>query len=161
MLQVKQREWVIHSSFRNAFKTIATEDESDDDDDDDDEDEDDEDDEEEDEDDDEMMENGDVNEALRLAVEKALGDAAVKDDQEDDVEMDDEAMLRLDPMLADAFRSQMKKSNNMKLINEKLHHQFRVLDLIESVIKKDERMRFVLVSVQHDWASPSSFFGLV
>ena len=62
--------------------------------------------------------------------------------------MDDEAMLRLDPMLADAFRSQMKKSNNLKLINEKLHHQFRVLDLIESVIKKDERMRFVLVSVR-------------
>ena len=60
--------------------------------------------------------------------------------------MDDDAMLRLDPLLAEAFRSQMKKSSNIKIINEKLHHQFRVLDLIESLIKKDERMRFVLVS---------------
>ena len=60
--------------------------------------------------------------------------------------MDDDAMLRLDPLLAEAFRSQMKKSSNIKIINEKLHHQFRVLDLIESIIKKDERMRFVLVS---------------
>jgi hypothetical protein len=34
----------------------------------------------------------------------------------------------------------------MKIINEKFHHQFHVLDLIESVIKKDDRMRFVLVS---------------
>jgi hypothetical protein len=32
--------------------------------------------------DEESIENGDVNEALRDAVEKALGDAAVKDDQE-------------------------------------------------------------------------------
>jgi hypothetical protein len=66
--------------------------------------------------------------------------------------MDDEAMLRLDPLLAEAFRSQIKKSTNNKIINEKLHHQFRVLDLIESVIKKDERMRFVLVnsSLLHD-----------
>lgn len=60
--------------------------------------------------------------------------------------MDDEAMLRLDPLIAEAFRSQIKKSSNVKIINEKLHHQFRVLDLIESVIKKDERMKFVLVS---------------
>ena len=60
--------------------------------------------------------------------------------------MDDEAMLRLDPLIAEAFRSQIKKSSNIKIINEKLHHQFRVLDLIESVIKKDDRMRFVLVS---------------
>jgi len=59
--------------------------------------------------------------------------------------MDDEAMLRLDPLLAEAFRSQLKKSSNSKIINEKLHHQFRVLDLIESVIKKDDRMKFVLV----------------
>jgi hypothetical protein len=55
-------------------------------------------------------------------------------------------MLRLDPLIAEAFRSQIKKSSNIKIINEKLHHQFRVLDLIESVIKKDDRMRFVLVS---------------
>lgn len=61
--------------------------------------------------------------------------------------MDDEAMLRLDPLLAEAFRSQLKKSSNSKIINEKLHHQFRVLDLIESVIKKDDRMKFVLVIV--------------
>lgn len=60
--------------------------------------------------------------------------------------MDDETMLRLDPMIAEAFRSRLKKSSNIKLINEKLHHQFRVLDLIESTMKKDERMRFVLVS---------------
>lgn len=59
--------------------------------------------------------------------------------------MDDEAMLRLDPLIAEAFRSQLKKSSNNKIINEKLHHQFRVLDLIESVIKKDDRMTFVLV----------------
>lgn len=62
--------------------------------------------------------------------------------------MDDEAMLRLDPLIAEAFRSQIKKSSNIKIINEKLHHQFRVLDLIESVIKKDDRMRFVLVSLR-------------
>ncbi|CAF1231189.1 unnamed protein product [Adineta ricciae] len=42
----------------------------------------------------------------------------------------------------------MKKSSNLKVINEKLHHQFRVLDLIESVIKKDDRMRFVLISIR-------------
>ncbi|UJR28958.1 hypothetical protein I4U23_010175 [Adineta vaga] len=97
----------------------------------------------------ESMENDDVNEDLRKAVEKALGDAAVKEDQEDDdIEMDDEAMLRLDPLIAEAFRSQMKKSSNLKIINEKLHHQFRVLDLIESVIKKDDRMRFVLISIR-------------
>jgi hypothetical protein len=65
---------------------------------------------------------------------------------QDEVDMDDEAMLRLDPLIAEAFRSQIKKSSNIKIINEKLHHQFRVLDLIESVIKKDDRMRFVLVS---------------
>ena len=65
--------------------------------------------------------------------------------------MDDEAMLRLDPLIAEAFRSQMKKSSNLKVINEKLHHQFRVLDLIESVIKKDDRMRFVLVSSETFW----------
>ena len=70
------------------------------------------------------------------------------DDDDNDVDMDDEAMLRLDPMIAEAFRSQLKKSSNIKLINEKLHHQFRVLDLIESVIKKDERMRFVLLSIR-------------
>ena len=64
------------------------------------------------------------------------------------MDMDDEAMLRLDPMIAEAFRSQLKKSSNIKLINEKLHHQFRVLDLIESIIKKDERMRFVLLSIR-------------
>jgi hypothetical protein len=71
--------------------------------------------------------------------------------------MDDEAMLRLDPMIADAFRSQLKKSSNLKFINEKLHHQFRVLDLIESVIKKDERMRFVLVRrrLDNEQSSPS------
>lgn len=63
--------------------------------------------------------------------------------------MDDEAMLRLDPIIAEAFRSQIKKSSNLKIINEKLHHQFRVLDLIESVIKKDERMRFVLVNFSY------------
>lgn len=61
--------------------------------------------------------------------------------------MDDEAMLRLDPLIAEAFRSQLKKSSNSKIINEKLHHQFRVLDLIESVIKKDDRMKFVLVTI--------------
>ena len=37
--------------------------------------------------DEELIENGDVNEALRDAVEKALGDAAVKDDQEVNIEI--------------------------------------------------------------------------
>ncbi|CAF4400078.1 unnamed protein product, partial [Adineta steineri] len=96
----------------------------------------------------ESMDNTDVNEDLRQAVEKALGDAAVKEDQEDDIDMDDEAMLRLDPLIAEAFRSQIKKSSNIKIINEKLHHQFRVLDLIESIIKKDDRMRFVIISIR-------------
>jgi hypothetical protein len=88
------------------------------------------------------METDEVNEDLRRAVETALGDAAIKDNDEvtrektcrvrwqcvnfqDDVDMDDEAMLRLDPMIADAFRSQLKKSSNLKFINEKLHHQER------------------------------------
>jgi hypothetical protein len=65
---------------------------------------------------------------------------------QDEMDMDDEAMLRLDPLIAEVFWSQIKKSSNMKIINEKFHHQFHVLDLIESVIKKDDRMRFVLVS---------------
>ncbi len=72
------------------FQTIAPENESDDEegdeDDDDDEgeeDEDESDDEESDiEDEDDLVENGDANEELRQAVEKALGDAAAKEDQE-------------------------------------------------------------------------------
>lgn len=70
--------------------------------------------------------------------------------------MDDEAMLRLDPLIAEAFRSHIRKSSNVKIINEKLHHQFRVLDLIESVIKKDDRMRFVLVSLVSFHRTPSN-----
>jgi len=127
------------------LQTIAPENESDEEDESDDEESENE---EEEEDDDDLGENDDVNEDLRQAVEKALGDAVAKEDQENDVDMDDEAMLRLDPLIAEAFRSQIKKSSNMKIINEKLHHQFRVLDLIESVIKKDERMRFVLISIR-------------
>lgn len=57
------------------------EDEGDDEDDDDEEDEEDE--EDEDDDDEDLMENGDVNEELRKAVEKALGDAAVKEEDEE------------------------------------------------------------------------------
>ncbi|CAF3323383.1 unnamed protein product [Rotaria socialis] len=148
--------YVSEDALKLMLQTITIENESDDDDEDEDDDEDG-DDENEDEsndeqsdidEDDELLENGDVNEDLRKAVEKALGDAAVKDDEEDDVDMDDEAMLRLDPLIAEAFRSQLRKSSNIKIINEKLHHQFRVLDLIESVIKKDERMRFVLISIR-------------
>ncbi|CAF3846312.1 unnamed protein product [Rotaria sordida] len=141
--------YVNENALKLMLQTITVENESDD------EDEDESDDdnesnieEEEEEEDDELIENGDVNEDLRQAVEKALGDAAAKEDQPNDVDMDDEAMLRLDPLIAEAFRSQIKKSSNIKIINEKLHHQFRVLDLIESVIKKDERMRFVLISIR-------------
>ncbi|CAF3705696.1 unnamed protein product [Adineta steineri] len=152
--------YVNENALKLMLQTITTENESDDEgesgeedeeDEHEDEDEDDDDKESEDEEsesEEESMDNTDVNEDLRQAVEKALGDAAVKEDQEDDIEMDDEAMLRLDPLIAEAFRSQIKKSSNIKIINEKLHHQFRVLDLIESVIKKDDRMRFVLISIR-------------
>ena len=76
------------------MQTIAPEDDSDDEEGDEDEDEEDDDDEAENEDDEqesdddsnkedeELMENGDINEDLRLAVEKALGAAAIKDDEE-------------------------------------------------------------------------------
>ncbi|CAF3532159.1 unnamed protein product [Rotaria sp. Silwood1] len=143
--------YVNENALKLMLQTITVENESDDEDNDDDEDEDDDDESDEDQSDieeEELMENDDVNEDLRQAVEKALGDAVAKEDQENDVDMDDEAMLRLDPLIAEAFRSQIKKSSNIKIINEKLHHQFRVLDLIESVIKKDERMRFVLISIR-------------
>ena len=74
--------------FERGFQTISVENESDDDGDDDDDeaegaDEEAESSEEEaSEEDDDSVENGDVNEALRKAVENALGDAAVKEDQE-------------------------------------------------------------------------------
>ncbi|CAF0778310.1 unnamed protein product [Rotaria sordida] len=143
--------YVNENALKLMLQTITVENESDGEDEDEDESDDDSEsniEEEEEEEEDELIENGDVNEDLRQAVEKALGDAAAKEDQPNDVDMDDEAMLRLDPLIAEAFRSQIKKSSNIKIINEKLHHQFRVLDLVESVIKKDERMRFVLISIR-------------
>ena len=46
---------------------------------------------------------------------EVIGERYEEENGCDDIDMDDEAMLRLDPLIAEAFRSQIKKSSNIKI----------------------------------------------
>ncbi|XP_067650103.1 uncharacterized protein [Haliotis asinina] len=83
-----------------------------------------------------------VDEALRETLKVALGKAAVGNDEDEDEEesesdLSDSEMIKLDPKLAEVFRSQLKERSQEKREKRRqiLLFKTRLLDLVETVVK--------------------------
>ena len=78
----------------------------------------------------------DADEELRLKVEEALGNAAVKPVDDGDDAMGDEEMLEFDDKLAEIFKQRKELKNQKKETKQSVSHfKLRVLDLLEIMIK--------------------------
>ena len=82
-----------------------------------------------------------IDEELKKAVDKALGNGAIHNS--DDEDLDDEQMFKYDEALAAAFK--IKKNIKIQQ-NDVLHYRSKVLDLINEVFKSTQRLDLIVVS---------------
>lgn len=98
-------------------------------------------------DDDDEEEDDEVDPELKRTLEKALGSAVANSDTNSD--LDDEAMLKLDETIAQAFRARTKDKQYEKEI---IQYKSRVLDFIQELFKSTHRLDLTAVR------DTSSFF---
>lgn len=83
-----------------------------------------------------------VDEELKNSLLKALGNAVADEKDDDGSDLDDDAMLKLDETIAQAFRL---KSQDKKRQNELIQYKLRVLDLIQELFKSTHRLDLITV----------------
>lgn len=88
-------------------------------------------------------ENGQVDEELKNNLLKVLGNAVANENNEENSDLDDDAMMKLDETIAAAFK--MKKKDK-KRQNDLLQYKLRVLDLIQEIFKSTNRLDLITVS---------------
>ncbi|CAF0972902.1 unnamed protein product [Brachionus calyciflorus] len=85
-------------------------------------------------------ENTQVDEELKNNLLKALGNAVANENTEENSDLDDDAMMKLDETIAAAFK--MKKKDKQRQ-NELSQYKLRVLDLIEEIFKSTNRLDLI------------------
>lgn len=88
-------------------------------------------------------ENDQIDQELKNNLMKALGNAAAKSDEENS-DLDDDAMMKLDETLAAAFK--MKKKDKQRQ-SDLLQYKLRVLDLIQEILKSNNRLDLIVVRI--------------
>lgn len=86
-------------------------------------------------------ENDKVDEELKNNLLKALGNAAAKS-EDDNSDLDDDAMMKLDETIAAAFK--IKKKDKQRQ-NDLLQYKLRVLDLVQEIFKSTNRLDLIVV----------------
>jgi hypothetical protein len=100
-------------------------------------------DEDEDEDEEDEEDGGDIDPEFKNSVIKSLGNAMADDEENSD--LDDEAMMKLDESIASAFKLRKKdKKHEMNLLQYKL----RALDFIQELLKTTYRLDLITVRFQ-------------
>ncbi|KAL7413375.1 DNA polymerase phi-domain-containing protein [Mrakia frigida] len=86
-----------------------------------------------------------IAEALQVNGADAVGGGEEDSDEEDELLMDDDQMLALDDKLAEIFKSQvMGKKGKKDAQREAVHFKNRVLDIIETFVKKQPSNPLIL-----------------
>lgn len=101
---------------------------------------DDDEDEEEEEDDDDADELNQIDEALKKAVDEALGAGAAHNSDESD--LDDEQMMKYDEALSQAFKMKRKVRKHE---TDLLQYKSKILDLIHEIYKSTQRLDLIVV----------------
>lgn len=93
---------------------------------------------------------------MKSALQKVLGDAALKPDNENDdddedeegknSDLDDETMLKLDETIAQAFRARTNKDKEQQQ-KEIIQYKSRVLDFVQELFKSTHRLDLTTVCV--------------
>jgi polysaccharide pyruvyl transferase WcaK-like protein len=90
---------------------------------------------------------------LKSALQKVLGEAALKPDNENDEDeegknsdLDDETMLKLDETIAQAFRARTNKDKEQQQ-KEIIQYKSRVLDFVQELFKSTHRLDLTTVCV--------------
>ncbi|XP_072164198.1 myb-binding protein 1A-like protein [Diadema setosum] len=105
--------------------------------------------EEDDDDDDDEEDDEDHDPAMKEKIKAALGDAAAESGSEDsgtDFELDDDAMMKTDSALSQAFKAMTARSrkNKKEASTMMLHFKLRVLDLLDIFIKRQQSNPLIL-----------------
>jgi DNA polymerase phi len=106
----------------------------------------DEDEQEDDDEDDDDEDEGEIDEDLKNAVLKALNSVGAAEESEEEPDLDDETMLKLDETIAQAFR--MRKTNKQHQ-NDVMQYKLRALDFIQELFKSNHRLDLITVRIQN------------
>lgn len=93
-------------------------------------------------DDDDEDENAEIDEDLKSAVMKVLGGAAATGSDDDESDLDDDTMLKLDETLAQAFKMRKKGKEHQKEI---MQYKLRALDFLQELFKSSQRLDLITV----------------
>ncbi|RNA12145.1 myb-binding 1A [Brachionus plicatilis] len=85
-----------------------------------------------------------VDEELKKNLMKALGNAVAKSD-DDNSDLDDDAMMKLDETLAAVFK--VKKKDKQRQ-NDLLQYKLRVLDLVQEIFKSNNRLDLIAYAIK-------------